>query len=142
MKITKDQIQSYIPQRAPFVMIDNLIDASADRFETDFLILPDNIFVENGILREFGLIENIAQTSAVGLFQTQQAEIHEPVDGFIAGISKLSVYALPQINDTIHTFVMPRVRMGNMFLLRAENYVHDLKLLDCEIKLVAIKPDF
>jgi predicted hotdog family 3-hydroxylacyl-ACP dehydratase len=63
MKISKTEIENYIPQRKPFIMIDNLVNAVPEKFETDFLVLPENIFVENGVLREFALIENIAQTS-------------------------------------------------------------------------------
>ena len=59
--------RTYIPQRAPFIMIDNLTDATPEKFKTDFLVLHDNIFVEDGILREFALIENIAQSSSAGL---------------------------------------------------------------------------
>lgn len=137
MKITIEQIQSYIPQRAPFVMIDNLIEASQDKFESDFTVLADNIFIEEGILREYALIENIAQTSAVGLFVTNSLEADQPVDGFIGGISKLKVYDLPKINDTIQTIVKPKARLGGMFLLTAENFVNGKKLLECEVKLVA-----
>lgn len=67
MIISKEKIESYIPQRAPFIMIDNLIEATTETFKTDFRILPDNIFVEKGVLREFALIENIAQSSSAGL---------------------------------------------------------------------------
>ena len=63
MIISKEKIESYIPQREPFIMIDNLVEATPETFKTDFRILADNIFIEKGILREFALIENIAQSS-------------------------------------------------------------------------------
>ncbi len=140
MKINKEQIESYIPQRTPFIMIDHLVDAAPDRFETEFTILEDNIFLDEGILREFALIENIAQTSAVGLSYTNSLTANEPVEGFIGAISKLKVYDLPKINDTIQTIVRPKAQLGNMFLLTAENFVGGKKLLECEVKLVGSKP--
>ncbi len=140
MKINKEQIESYIPQRAPFIMIDHLVVATPDRFETDFTILEDNIFLDEGILREFALIENIAQTSAVGLSYTNSLTANEPVEGFIGAISKLKVYDLPKINDTIQTIVRPKAQLGNMFLLTAENFVDGKKLLECEVKLVGSTP--
>ncbi len=138
MKITKEDIESFIPQRAPFVMIDNLLSATPDKIESDFKILPENIFLEEGTLREFALIENIAQTSAAGLFFINGGNVDKPVvEGFIGGISKLKVYGLPKVYDTIHTMVKPKASLGGMFLLKAENFVNGEKLMECEIKLVA-----
>ena len=67
MRVDKAQIQSYIPQRPPFVMVDSLIEATSERFETELRVRPDNIFLEEETLREFALIENIAQSAAAGL---------------------------------------------------------------------------
>ena len=57
-------ILSYIPQRPPFVMVDEIIDSGEKKTCSKFLIKEDNIFVENGFLKEPGLVENIAQTAA------------------------------------------------------------------------------
>jgi 3-hydroxyacyl-[acyl-carrier-protein] dehydratase len=135
MRVSKDQIESYIPQRAPFVMIDNLVEATKEKFVTDFFILPDNIFVEAGVLREFGLIENIAQSCAAGLAVLNNSTRDAPVDGFIGGISKLIVYSLPGISDTVRTYITPIAQLGEMYLLKAETLVNEKKLLECEIKL-------
>ena len=136
MIISKEKITSCIPQRAPFIMIDDLVEATNERFKTDFTILPGNIFVENGILREFALIENIAQSSSAGLAVTKMVAGKKAIEGFIGGISKLKLYDLPVVNDTIHTTVTLIAQLENMFLLRGENYVNGKKLLECEIKLV------
>lgn len=136
MKIGKEQIESFIPHRAPFVMIDNLIEAAPDRFETDFRILPDNIFLEEGTLREFALIENISQSCAAGLAVIKSHDKEKPVSGFIGAVSKLKVYDLPKVHDTIHTIVTPIAQLGDMYLLKAVNLVKGKKLLECEIKLV------
>ena len=138
MKISKTEIEKYIPQRRPFVMIDSLSDGTPEKFETDFLILSDNIFLEEGVLREFALIENIAQTSSAGISVYQKYGHTKPADGFIGGISKLKLYALPKVNDTIHTVVYLVTQFQNMFLLRGENYLNGEKLLECELKLVGV----
>jgi 3-hydroxyacyl-[acyl-carrier-protein] dehydratase len=136
MKISKENIQYYIPQRAPFIMIDNLVEASEEKFETDFLVTTDNIFLEEGILREFALIENIAQSSAAGLGYINSSSKSGKVEGFIGAISKLTVYGLPKIHDTIQTIVTPLYKFENIYLLKGENYVGGKKLLECELKLV------
>ncbi len=141
MKVSKEHIQSFIPQRAPFIMIDNLIAASEDKIETDFQVMPDNIFLENEMLREFALIENIAQSSAAGIGFLNKALKTKPLDGFIGGISKLKIYHLPKVNDKIHTIVNLIHQLGNMYLLKGANFVNDKKLIECEVKLVGIIPD-
>lgn len=139
MIICKEKIESYIPQRAPFIMIDNLIEATAEKFETDFQILHDNIFVEEGILREFALIENIAQSSSAGLAIIKMSSGKKTTDGFIGGISKLKLYDLPKVNDNIYTIVYLIAQIENMFLLKGENFLNGRKLLECELKLVEVK---
>lgn len=137
MIISKEKIESFIPQRAPFVMIDNLIKATPGRFEADFLVQPDNIFLENGVLREFALIENIAQSSSAGLAITKMSPGNKTAGGFIGAISKLKLYDLPKVNDTIYTIVNLIAQLENMFMLKGETYVNGEKLLECELKLVA-----
>ena len=138
MKISKTEIEFYIPQRAPFIMVDNLLDVLPEKFETDFLILPDNIFLENGILREFALIENIAQSSSAGLAIIKKYRGENPVEGFMGAISKLKLYDLPRVHDTIYTIVTLIAQLENMFLLKGENHVNGRKLLECELKLVGV----
>ncbi|MEO7044381.1 MAG: hypothetical protein ABI091_03680, partial [Ferruginibacter sp.] len=84
-------------------MIDNLVEANDELFKTDFAVLAGNIFVEKGILREFALIENIAQSSTAGLAVIKMSSGRKTIDGFIGGISKLKLYDLPKVSDTIQT---------------------------------------
>jgi 3-hydroxyacyl-[acyl-carrier-protein] dehydratase len=136
MVLSKDQIEAYIPQRAPFIMVDNLLVATPEKFETDFKILPDNIFLENGILREFALIENIAQSSAAGLAMLNRIGSKDDVEGFIGGITKVKIFKLPEVNETLQTIIIPKAELGNMFLVEASTYANGKKLLECEVKLV------
>jgi len=138
MIISKENIESYIPQRLPFIMIDNLIEVTTETFKTDFRILPDNIFVEKGVLREFALIENIAQSSSAGLAIMKISSGKKTAEGFIGGISKLKLYDLPKVYDTIYTIVSLIAQLENMFLLKGENYLNGRKLLECELKLVGV----
>ena len=132
------EVESLIPQRAPFIMVDKLINAEPEKFETEFLVLEDNIFVEDGVLREFALIENIAQSAAAGLAMSNRMGKERPADGFLGGISKLKVYGLPNVNDTIYTVVTLITHIGNMFLFKGENYVNGHKILECEVKLAGM----
>ncbi|MDQ6477990.1 hypothetical protein [Dyadobacter sp. LHD-138] len=136
MIVTKEKIVDYIPHRSPFVMIDNLVSARADRFESDFFIEEDNVLVHSGFFEESGLIENIAQTCAAGFGYLDHQKGAEPKIGFIGAISKLEVFELPLAHSKINTIVTPTHQLGNIFLVKGENYCNGRKLLECEIKIV------
>jgi len=138
MIITKDKIEDFIPQRAPFVMIDNLLDASEETFKSDFKIVHGNIFLDNGYLREFALIENIAQTSSAGLAITKKFTGTKKPDGYLGGISKLKLYELPKLDDTIYTIVSLLVQLENLFLIKGVNYLDGRMLMECEMKLAGV----
>jgi len=135
MKIVKENIKSFIPHREPFIMIDNLLDATAKDFESDFLILPGNIFVKNGILQEAALVENIAQTCAAGFGFLQRKE-DSPGLGFIASISKLVIHILPAVNGRLKTRVAITHQLENIIAIWGKSYCDEKKLLECEMKIV------
>ena len=64
-------IETLLPQRAPFVMIDGLMSSTETTTTTSFAIREDNIFVVDGVLLEPGLVENIGP----GIFQKQKISL-------------------------------------------------------------------
>ncbi|KAA6441302.1 hypothetical protein FEM33_03065 [Dyadobacter flavalbus] len=136
MLIARNVMESWIPHREPFVMIDNLLLATKEVFESDFFIKSDNMLAQNGFFQETGLIENIAQTCAAA-FSYLDAEKHEnPRMGFIGAISRLRVYELPAVNSGIVTVVNPLHQLENIYLVKGENWQDGRKLLSCEMKIV------
>lgn len=138
MIITKEKIENYIPQRPPFVMIDNLVEASEVMFKSDFKIVRGNIFLDNDYLREFALIENIAQTSSAGLAVTKKFTGLKKPDGYLGGISKLKLHELPKLNDSIYTVINLLASFENMFLVKGVNYLDGKMLMECEMKLAGV----
>ena len=136
MIVTKEKIADIIPHRAPFVMIDNLVEVNESRFESDFFIQEDNVLVRSGFFEESGLIENIAQTCAAGFGYLDHEKGGETKIGFIGAVSKLELFELPLAHSTINTIVTPTHQLGNIFLVKGENYCNGRKLLECEIKIV------
>ena len=65
--ISEIDIQELLPQRPPILMVDRLLSADDKRAETELLVRTDNIFVENGMLKAYAIIENMAQTCAAQL---------------------------------------------------------------------------
>ncbi len=136
MMVSKEHILEYLPHRPPFVMIDSLRHVSQEGFESDFLIKPDNILVEDGFFQESGLMENIAQTCAAAFGFLDSAAGGEPKIGFIGAISKVEVFELPPVLSMLTTTVTPMHQLGNIFLVKGLNSLEGRKLLECEMKIV------
>lgn len=117
-------------------MVDNLLKAEPDSFESDFWIEKDNIFVEGDYLLDGALIENIAQTCAAGFGYQDSLSGGEPKVGFIGAVSKLQVFALPKVLTRITTQVTITHQLGSIFLAKGQNFQEGELLLECEIKIV------
>ena len=136
MIVAQDAITDFIPHRPPFVMIDNLVHVTRERFESDFTVRADNVLVEDGLLAETGLIEHIAQTCAASFGYLDRQEGGTPKIGFIGAVSKVLVSELPPVGATISTVVTPLHQLGNIYLVKGESSLDGRILLGCELKIV------
>jgi len=99
-------ILSYIPQRTPFVMVDEILEVSETSTRSKFLIRPENIFIEKGYFKEPGLVENIAQTAAARAGYIAHTE-NKPVRvGYIGAIKNLQVFFFPKTGDELITEII------------------------------------
>jgi YHS domain-containing protein len=109
------------------------------------LIKEDNIFVENNVFIEAGLIENTAQTCSaiVGkkYFFDEDGTENENVNviGFISALKNVKIHALPKVGDTIITKadLVSKFAGDNYTLctMNCKSSVEDQLLLECEINL-------
>ncbi len=137
MLVNKENITNFIPQRAPFIMIDELIHANEKGFSTRFNVLSSNIFMENNILSESALVENVAQTCAGGFgYLAQQETDSEPKIGFIGAITRLTVHQLPQANAELKTEVEILTTFGTIHLVKGIVYENEKPLIECQMKIV------
>jgi predicted hotdog family 3-hydroxylacyl-ACP dehydratase len=101
-------IKHYLPHRKPMLMVD-MITAMDGKRSYFFEIKPDNIFLNEGIFVESGLIENAAQTCSAIVAkdyyvdQDNQDKQSVSVIGFISALKTLKIHALPKIGSTIYT---------------------------------------
>lgn len=119
MLVGKSEIQHYIPQGSPMVMVDTLLKHDDLKATSAFSISEDNIFCEQGHFTEPGLIENMAQTSALKAgYEAKQK--HEKVKvGFIGAIKKLKIHHLPAVGSSIETTITITNNFGNIILVKA-----------------------
>lgn len=139
MLATRNDIVNYIPQRHPFVMIDNLVEASASAATTEFEILQDNLLVQDGLLSEAGMVENIAQTVAAQAGYCAHIQGQSTPMGFIANVKDLKVFFLPQVGSVVTTSVKVVNQVFDVTLCEGEVKQKDEVLCKCEIR-VFVKP--
>src|SRR5665647_864721 len=113
-----NNIASLIPQRPPFVMIDQLTWNDEKITRTGFLVKEDNIFVENERFCEPGLLENIAQTAAARAGYVSGLE-NKPVQvGYIGAIKNLVIHSLPFVNDELVTEITVENQIFDVTLIK------------------------
>ncbi len=130
-----EEIYQLIPQRPPIVMVDVVWFASDTKAETGLTVLPDNIFVRDGVLCEPGLIEHIAQSAAVFAGYGTFVRGEKPKLGFIGEIKDCELLILPLVGSELHTEIRFVTEVGGIRLVHAEVRVQDIVAATCQMKI-------
>ncbi len=134
-----DKILELIPQRPPMVMINTLESCDSETTICTLLIEPSNIFVENGIFTEPGIMELMAQTAAVrtgwmAALKASGAKQKPPV-GVIGSISRFQLYSRPPAGVRIISEVRVMNEIFNASMIRCKVYIEDEILAESEMKI-------
>lgn len=131
------EIEKLIPQRAPVVMVDELMEAEDDRAVTSLLIRKDNYFIaEDGCLSESGLIEHIAQSaSAFAGYNALMNGAENPPVGYIGEVKKFRCYCRPQIGERLRTTVTVIAENDGVTLVKGETCVDGRTVADTQMKI-------
>jgi predicted hotdog family 3-hydroxylacyl-ACP dehydratase len=135
MNETYFDIQEYIPQRPPILMIDRITDISEIKVVCEFMIKNDNIFVTESKLLEPGIIENIAQTIAAGAGYRAKEKNEKVKLGYIAAIKNLNIYKLPLVGDVLSTSILIVNEVFSVTIVQAEVVVGSKSIADCEMRI-------
>ena len=133
--INVENIQSLIPQKPPFVMVDKLIAFSETGTTTGFTIKADNIFVKDGIFKEPGLVENIAQTAAARAGYVSKTQNKPVMVGYIGAVSGLQVLALPKTGDELITEITIENQIFDVTLISGKITCNDQLIAQCKMKI-------
>jgi predicted hotdog family 3-hydroxylacyl-ACP dehydratase len=136
MSLTNDtSITLLLPQRAPFVMVDQLLHDDDALTRTSFLVKDEGLFVVQGRLEAAALVENIAQTAAAGA--GYKAKQHQrPVKvGFIGAIKNLVVNYLPHVGQIIITETRLIHTVFNVSIVEGRVICDDEVIASCEMKI-------
>jgi predicted hotdog family 3-hydroxylacyl-ACP dehydratase len=138
--MTEEKILELIPQRPPFVMIDELTYSDGKSSRSSFLIKEKNIFVSNGKFREAGLVENIAQTAAARAGYNSQQENKPVLVGYIGAVKNLEIFALPKINDVLETEVAIENQVFDVTIITGKVKCNGILLAQCEMRIFIVQP--
>lgn len=125
--------RAFIPQQPPIVMIDNILVCEDAQFVTDFLIRPDNVFVDDCVFRESGIMENIAQTCAarVGFCASDQ----KVPRGVIGGISNFVLHQHPRVGQRLVTTIQVVAGVANALVVDAVVKCEDATIATSSMKV-------
>jgi len=133
--IEKSRIIELIPQRNPMVMIDELLFNDETKTVTSLKVEEANIFVKEGRLSEYALIENIAQTAAARIgYKAMETGTAVPV-GFIAGIKNLKILELPEVLSVVRTEITVIDHVLGMTIITGESSCDGKILASCEMRI-------
>ena len=135
MFIHTDDITAYIPQRTPIVMISGILEVKDNITRTGLQIAPDNLFVEDGVLKSPGLLENMAQTAAARVgYVAKQENTPVPI-GFIGAVKDFEVFAFPPAGTFIETTTEIPSQAFNATMVAASVRLNGDLIAQCELKI-------
>ena len=135
---TKQDILTYIPQRPPFVFVDELLCASQEEVHTAFCITEGNPLAINGVLTLAGLMEHAAQTCAMRAGWIQHSLKQTIRIGYIGAIKQMQATRLPQVGERLETKAKVVQEVANISLLDCTTYVGDEQICQTTIKLALV----
>lgn len=133
--INVENIQSLIPQKPPFVMVDKLLGVTETATTTGFTIQADNIFVQDGVFKEPGLVENIAQTAAASAGYIAHTENKPVLVGYIGAVNNLQVFALPKTGDELITEITTENQIFDVTLISGKITCNGQLIAQCKMKI-------
>ncbi|MES1224118.1 MAG: 3-hydroxyacyl-ACP dehydratase [Bacteroidota bacterium] len=140
MSPSEYNIITLIPQKAPFVMVDKLLHADERSARSFFHISKENIFVEEGIFREPGLIENIAQTAAARSGYITATAKKLPLIGYIGDVKNLEIAELPEAGSDIETEISIENHVFDIMVIAGRIFQKEKIIASCEMKIFISQP--
>src|SRR5699024_955645 len=137
--ISAEKVKELLPQKTPFVMINDLLKYEEDEITTGFLVEENNIFIENGIFNESGLIENVAQTTALHTSYSYYIKNKTAPVGYIAQIQNTKVEDFPKVGDYIITTVKILTEFDGITLVNGFAKIEDKTLIKTRMKTYLAK---
>ena len=129
-----EDLKKLIPQRYPFMMVDEFESGDDTHAVTRLTILKDNYFLlPDGAMATTGLIEHMAQSCSAlagSLAHGEKAPI-----GMIVEVKNFNCSRRPNAEETLETNVNFNFSFGNMTLAHCDCHVGDEKIAEVDLKI-------
>ena len=135
----KEFVESLIPQKSPFVMVDTLYSYSETELVSGFTIQNDAIFYENDSFVESGIIEHMAQSVALHTGYQFFLRNEQAPTGYIGSVTKLEIKELPKLHDEIKTTVSILQEFGGITMVDVISKLNDIEIAKGQMKTVLAK---
>ena len=134
--LDRDFVGNLIPQKFPFVMVDKVLAFGENFITSGFTVEETNIFTDNSIFQEAGLIEHMAQS--VALYTGYQFFLkQEPAPtGYIGSIKSIEIFQLPKVNDNLITKVNVLQEFAGITLVDISVLLNDVEIARGQMKTV------
>ena len=126
----KKNIESFIPQRPPFVFIDTIESVEEKVARTRFIIPAECPLVADNILPLSGLMENAAQTCA-----TRAGD----KIGYIGAIKQMQVKRFPHVGETLTTEAVVVQEVLNISLMECTTRIGNELIATTTLKIATIE---
>jgi hypothetical protein len=139
MTLPVEDIIPLIPQKPPFIMVGKLLHTDASVTRSSFMVNSDNVFVQNNLFQEAGLMENIAQTAALRAGYLAEIEDRPVAIGYIGAVSSFEIFGLPKVDDEIITEITVENQIFDITVLSGRVWLNKNLMAKCEMKLFISK---
>jgi predicted hotdog family 3-hydroxylacyl-ACP dehydratase len=135
---TSDQnfVESLIPQRFPFVIVNSIAAYSENHLISGFKIKEENIFVQDGIFQASGLIEHQAQSVALHTGYKFYLLGKEAPTGYIGAIKSFEAGVLPKVGDQLTTEATILNEMMGVTLVEIITKINETIIAKSQMKTV------
>ena len=137
MKVRGEEIKRLIPQREPFIMLDEIEATDGTHAVTSLAVRSGNYFMlSDGTISETGLIEHIAQScSALMGCQALEQHLANPPVGLIGEVKRFECQRRPQAGEKLYTTIEFGLVFGNVTIVTGESRVDDELIAKAQLKL-------
>ncbi len=137
--LEKEAVENLIPQKFPFVMVDRMFSYSETALVSGLKIQDSNIFLEENIFLEAGLIEHMAQSVALHTGYQFFLKNETAPTGYIGSIKDIQIKRLPQTNDTIQSNVTILQEFAGVTLVDIVTFLNNEEIASGQMKTVLAK---
>lgn len=135
----KNFVETLIPQKRPFVMVDTLYSYSETGLVSGFTIHNDAVFLKDNSFVESGIIEHMAQSVALHTGYQFYLRNEQAPTGYIGSINKLQIKVLPKLYDEIVTTVSIIQEFGGVTLVDIVSKLNNVEIANGQMKTVLAK---